>query len=789
MEAHQYSSSLPGFYRMELGERIRRFAALTGLSEIEIAALSSEGGLSDKDADHMAENVVGVFALPLGLCVNLSVDGRDRIVPMVVEEPSVIAAASHAAKLLREGGGITSEVAPSHMVGQIQVLDVRDPDRFRDALALHKTRLLALANEGQPVLVKVGGGALDLELRCLPPLGPDDPVGTMWIVHLVVDVCDAMGANMINTMCERLAPEIAELSGGRVNLRILSNLADRRTVTVSGRVPFSSLGKTAQEGERLARSIEEASVFAERDPYRAATHNKGIMNGVDAVLVALGQDWRAVEAGAHSFAAKDGRYTALATWRVRDGALWGRLELPLAVGTVGGIVNVHPAVGVLRRTTRIEGAADLASLVAAVGLAQNLGALRALAGEGIQRGHMRLHARNVAVQAGAEGAHVDAVADAISKSGSVTVAAASEALAKLGAPATKVEASALGLAQKHLPDVLALVEKISAETLHDSPLRETLGYAFATGGKRLRAILPFAVASSLGRDPSALVPFASACEMLHNATLVHDDVQDGDTTRRGRPTVWAKYGAARAIDLGDAMFYLAVLLVGRMELAAGRREALAKRLLLETLQVIDGQEREMLLHESRSPSPEDYFRMVEGKTSAVFRLAMAGAAEACGAPGEIVRGIEESARHLGVLFQVQDDLLDIYGEKGREIAGADVKEGKRSVLAVHALTHASAPEAQMLATILDAPRDTTSDEDVRRAIAIFERTGSIAFAIDTLHERKARALDPLPDGLVKDLIEEVVSLFLEPIRPLLERHEHRTAPPRIGAAGSERRIA
>jgi geranylgeranyl pyrophosphate synthase len=366
------------------------------------------------------------------------------------------------------------------------------------------------------------------------------------------------------------------------------------------------------------------------------------------------------------------------------------------------------------------------------------------------------------------------VAEAIAKGGQVTLAAASAVLAGLGKSTATSNERALVVAQKHLPDVLALVERMSSETLADSPLRETLGYAFATGGKRLRAILPFAVASSLGRDPTALVPFAAACEMLHNATLVHDDVQDGDTTRRGRPTVWAKYGAARAIDLGDAMFYLAVLLVGRMDLPAGRREALSKRLLLETIQVIDGQEREMLLHEVRTPSPADYFRMVEGKTSAVFRLAMAGAAEACGASGDIVRGLGESARHLGVLFQVQDDLLDIYGEKGREIAGADVKEGKRSALAVHALTHATAPEKEILAAILDAPRDTTSDDDVRRAIAIFERTGSIAFAIDTLHERRALALDSLPEGGVRDLVEEVCDLFLEPIRPLLQRHEHRS---------------
>jgi hydroxymethylglutaryl-CoA reductase len=418
---------------MELGERIRRFAALAGLSEIEVAALSSDGGLTDKDADHMAENVVGVFGLPLGLCVNMSVDGRDRIVPMVVEEASVVAAASHAAKLLRDGGGVTSDVARSIMVGQLQVLDVRDPDRFREALARERKRLLDLANEGQDIIVRLGGGALDLELRSLPPVDADDPLGPMWIVHLVVDVCDAMGANMINTMCERLAPEIAAISGGRVNLRILSNLADRRTVTVTGRVPFSSLGRTVEDGERLARSIEEASVFAERDPYRAATHNKGIMNGVDAVVIATGNDWRAIEAGAHAYAAwREGGYRSLTTWeRNADGDLVGTIELPLAVGLVGGATAVHPTAKANVRLLGVKSAQELAEIIASVGLAQNFAALRALATEGIQRGHMSLHARNIAATVGATGDEIDRVAEVLVRDRRVRMDYASEVLARI----------------------------------------------------------------------------------------------------------------------------------------------------------------------------------------------------------------------------------------------------------------------------------------------------------------------------------------------------------------------
>jgi hydroxymethylglutaryl-CoA reductase len=426
------TSQLSGYYRLSMEERRARLAELCELDGETLRVLSGEAGLSADQADQMIENALGLLALPIGLCANLRVNGRDRLVPMAIEEPSVIAAASHAAKLLRSGEGMVTEVTQALMVGQVQLLDVRDPTTAETAILKAKDELLALANSKHPRLVQAGGGAKDVEVRKLPPMANDDPVGPMLVVHLVVDVQDAMGANAINSMCERLAPRLEELTGGRARLRILSNLTDRRTVTVRGVVPFEVLeGRGCECASELARGIEEASVFAERDPYRAATHNKGIMNGVDAVLLAFGQDWRAVEAGAHAFAARDGRYTAMARWRVRGETLVGEMELPMAVGTVGGVAKVHPTVQAAMRIASIESAADLAGLTAAVGMAQNLGALRALAAEGIQRGHMRLHARNIATEAGARGPEVRQVAETIAAEGDVSLGAAQNALARL----------------------------------------------------------------------------------------------------------------------------------------------------------------------------------------------------------------------------------------------------------------------------------------------------------------------------------------------------------------------
>ena len=787
-------SELPGFYRLSMRERRERVAELCGIPIDELRLLSGEHGLSEEQAEQMVENALGVMGMPFGLCVNLRMNGRDRLVPMAVEEPSVIAACSHAAKLLRAGGGLDVSVSAPLMVGQIQLLDVPDAARAEEALRGAKNDLLELANAGHPQLVAAGGGAVDIEVRELPRLGETDPCGPMFIVHVVVDVRDAMGANAINSMCERIAPRVASLTGGRVGLRILSNLCDRRIVTARGRVPFDALvGKGAGGPESLARGIEEASVFAERDPYRAATHNKGIMNGVDAVLVAFGQDWRAVEAGAHAHASHEGRYTALARWRVRDGALHGELVVPMAVGTVGGIAAVHPVAALARRVSKVEHAADLAGLTAAVGLAQNLGALRALAAEGIQLGHMRLHARNVAFEAGAVGEEVERVAALIAEARAVNVPAAREVLVRVRAASMRageattewVRRRFRELGERYAPRVMGLIEEIvRGASPEGSSLADMCGYHMETGGKRLRALLPMLVAEALGSDPAELVPLGAACEMLHNATLVHDDLQDGDATRRGRATVWARFGQAQAINLGDAMFYYTLLLSQRLSAPVERRELCARRVLLDTLRVIDGQEREFILKQATEPTLTDYFLMVEGKTSGLFALPVAGAAELCGAQADVVEGLVEAARHMGVIFQIQDDVLDLYGEKGRDIKGSDICEGKRSVLAVHALTHGTPDEVAWLRAVLDKPRDETTIEEVARATALFERLGSVDFALREIAARRARALGvPVLDRhpRLRELVAGVCDLFLEPIRPLVEARETSSGSP-TGAA-------
>ncbi|MDY0005049.1 MAG: 3-hydroxy-3-methylglutaryl-CoA reductase, partial [Polyangia bacterium] len=309
------NSRWPGFYKLSLEERIARIHRNTGLRPETREQLGQDVGLALGTADRMVENCIGVFGMPLGLGLNLRVDGVDRVVPMAIEEPSVVAGLGRAARLLRGGMGVTSRRDEPVMIGQIQILDVEDPEGARDRILAARPALLEQANALDPVLCRVGGGARDLEVRLLPPEDPQDPadpenppdpLGTMLVVHLLVDVRDAMGANVVNTMAERLAPRVAELTGGRALLRILSNLADRRLVTVTGRVALDRLvlGDGSTSGLQIAKGVEEASVFAERDPYRAATHNKGIMNGVDAVLLAFGQDWRAVEAGAHAYASR-----------------------------------------------------------------------------------------------------------------------------------------------------------------------------------------------------------------------------------------------------------------------------------------------------------------------------------------------------------------------------------------------------------------------------------------------------------------------------------------------------
>jgi hydroxymethylglutaryl-CoA reductase len=423
------TSRFPGFYDLDTEERAHRVAEWAGLDDAELAALAGSG-LAVERADQMIENVVGTHSLPLGIAPNFLINDRDYLIPMTIEEPSVVAAASLCAKIVRDAGGFRTNSTQPVMIGQIQVLDLPDLWAARFNLLSHKERLLDLANQTDPVVVSLGGGARDLEVRVFP----DTPSGPMLVVHLFYDTRDAMGANTVNTSVEALAPTIEEITGGRVLLRILTNLADRRLARAQCVIPPRLLAFDDFRGETVAQGIADAYAFAAVDPYRAATHNKGIMNGIDAVALACGQDWRAIEAGAHAYAVREGRYTSLSTWtRDRDGNLVGTLELPLAIGTVGGATRVHPGAQVGLKILGVQTARELAEVMAAVGLAQNLGALRALSSEGIQRGHMALHARQVAIAAGATGDQVQAVADRLVAEHKIRLDRAQQILAEMAA--------------------------------------------------------------------------------------------------------------------------------------------------------------------------------------------------------------------------------------------------------------------------------------------------------------------------------------------------------------------
>jgi hydroxymethylglutaryl-CoA reductase len=422
------SSRLPGLYKLSLEERAAVVAEWAGLTAEEKAILMGEG-LSPTQADQMIENAVGIHALPLGIAVNFLINGRDYFIPMAIEEPSVIAGASFAARLVRDGGGFTASSDEPVMIGQIQVLDVADPWAARSELLAHKSRLLQLADQTDPLIVSLGGGARDLIVRVIE----DSVVGPMLVVHLLFDCRDAMGANTVNTACEALAPEVENITGGRVVLRIISNLADRRLARAKCTIPAEALAFEGFSGQAVVRRIVEAYTLAAHDPYRAATHNKGIMNGIDAVAIATGQDWRALEAGAHAYAARNGHYTSLSHWSVdAEGNLTGMLELPLAVGIVGGASQVHPTARVALKILGVKTAQELAEVMAAVGLAQNLAALRALATEGIQRGHMELHARQLAIAAGATGDLVETIAERLVAERRIRLDRAQELVRELG---------------------------------------------------------------------------------------------------------------------------------------------------------------------------------------------------------------------------------------------------------------------------------------------------------------------------------------------------------------------
>ncbi|WP_417253395.1 hydroxymethylglutaryl-CoA reductase, degradative [Celeribacter sp.] len=419
------NSRIEGMRDMDPAERRDAVATASGIDATNAVALSGDSSLPLTIANGMIENVIGTFELPLGVATNFVVNGKDYLVPMAVEEPSVVAAASYMAKIARAGGGFhTSSTAPI-MRAQVQVIGTGDPFGARAALLAHREELIEMANSKDTVLTGLGGGCKDIEVHVFS----NSAIGPMAVMHLLVDVRDAMGANTVNTMAEMLAPRVEEITGGTVRLRILSNLADKRVVTASVRVPTDALTTKTLAGADVARGIVEACELAIIDPYRAATHNKGIMNGIDPVVVATGNDWRAIEAGAHAYAAQSGRYTSLSRWEIaKDGALVGTLELPMAMGIVGGATRTHPAAQAALKLMGVSGAQELAEVTVAVGLAQNMAALRALATEGIQRGHMTLHARNIAITAGAQGNDIDRVAKAIVGAGDVTVARAKQVL-------------------------------------------------------------------------------------------------------------------------------------------------------------------------------------------------------------------------------------------------------------------------------------------------------------------------------------------------------------------------
>ena len=427
MPTRTTGSRIPGFYNLSLGQRLQELAQRGDLSLEDIAALSGQAGLTAEQADHMVENVVGMHALPLGIALNFIVNGREVLVPMAIEEPSVVAGASFMAKLARLGGGFIAQADPPEMIGQIQLLCVADIPAAIRAIHDQKERLLTEISNVDPVLKRLGGGPRDLEVRLIE----DSPIGTFLVVHLIYDVRDAMGANAVNTAVERLSPLLETVSGGKANLRILSNLADHRLVRAQCTIPLSELAFGDYHAEDVADGIIAAWAFAVADPYRAATHNKGIMNGIDPVVIATGNDWRAIEAGAHAYAARSGRYTSLSTWGQDDkGNLVGSLELPMAVGIIGGATQVHPVARASLKLMGVTTAGQLAEIIVSVGLAQNLAALRALATEGIQRGHMGLHARQVAIAAGAKGEMVERLAAQLVAEKTIRVDRATEILAE-----------------------------------------------------------------------------------------------------------------------------------------------------------------------------------------------------------------------------------------------------------------------------------------------------------------------------------------------------------------------
>lgn len=420
MSNNKKTSKVSGFYKLPIKDRIEFVKNFSDLSDEEVNILSSS--LELNTADRMIENVLGTFDLPVGLALNFLINGKDYIIPMVTEESSVVAAASNAAKIARAKGGFITDCSDPLMIGQIQILKVGDIASSAKKLLDHKKEILKIANDQDKILNDFGGGAKDFELRIL-----DSPLGKMIVMHLIVDVRDAMGANAVNTMVEALAPIVEDLTGGKVRLKILSNLADKRIVKAKAVFDKEKMG-----GEKNIDAFIESYTLASIDPYRAATHNKGIMNGIDSLIIATGNDFRAIEAGAHAYASRDGRYTSLTKYyKNKDGDLVGEIEIPMAIGIVGGAGNIHPKAKLCKKILGIKTAQELSEIVASLGLAQNFAAVFALSTVGIQKGHMSLHAKNIAVMAGATEDQIDRIADQMVKEGNIKLDRAKEILKKI----------------------------------------------------------------------------------------------------------------------------------------------------------------------------------------------------------------------------------------------------------------------------------------------------------------------------------------------------------------------
>ncbi len=414
------SSMVSGLYKLPIKDRIEFVKKFSDLNEEDAKLFTSSLDLDI--SDRMIENVLGNFELPLGIAVNFLINGKDYLIPMAIEESSVVAAASNSAKIARIKGGFKTESTDPLMIGQIQILHMKDVTSAAQAIMKKKKEILQIANDQDKVLLKFGGGAKDIEVRILA-----SPLGKMIVTHLIVDVRDAMGANAVNTMCEALAPMLEEITGGKVRLKILSNLADKRIVKATAIFDKEKMG-----GEKNVNAFLESYTLAAIDPYRAATHNKGIMNGIDSLIIATGNDFRAIEAGAHAYASRSGQYTSLSNYyKDRNGNLVGELELPMAVGIIGGAGNIHPKAKLCKKVLGIKTAKELAEVVVSLGLAQNFAAVFALSTVGIQKGHMSLHAKNIAVMAGAKGDEIDKVADKIVKEGKIKLDRAEEILKEI----------------------------------------------------------------------------------------------------------------------------------------------------------------------------------------------------------------------------------------------------------------------------------------------------------------------------------------------------------------------